>query len=214
MEARYSQPVRGCQVPIYQSPFPFLTWLIEENCTSGLNSLRIAATDFEVVITLGSTKVKKNSRTENFTNCFDQNSSTEGKLLEVPWALGHLCLVYLLDIFKALHTVHPKPTWRSNFHPTLKAFEVFYQTQKPVLRFKQNELQTQKYSSTAMPDLHTFFRARSTQRLCHHVLIKALSGSHFVATDFDSTKASKRRPLAVNSQPSLSARANHLRSTG
>ena len=95
-----------------QSRFPFLTWLIEENCTSGLNSLRIAATDFEVVITLGSTKVKKNSRTENFTNCFDQNSSTEGKLLEVPWALGHLCLVYLLDIFKALHTVHPKPTWR------------------------------------------------------------------------------------------------------
>lgn len=26
-----------------------------------------------------------------------------------------------------------------------------------------------------MPDLRTFFRARSTQRLCHHVLIKALS---------------------------------------
>jgi len=65
-----------------------------------------------------------------------------------------------------------------------------------------------------MPDLHTFFRARSTQRLCDHVLIKALSGSHFVATDFDSTKTSKRRPLAVNSQPSLSARANDLRSTG
>ena len=42
-----------------------------------------------------------------------------------------------------------------------------------------------------MPDLHTFFRARSTQRLCHHVLIKALSGSHFVATDFDSTKTFK-----------------------
>lgn len=43
----------------YQSPFPFLTWLIEENCTSGLNSLRIAATDFEVVITLGQKSQKK-----------------------------------------------------------------------------------------------------------------------------------------------------------